>query len=531
MPTTTPKTVPAGVLNVAVPSLLNEDWVLRNLVEERRFVDPMADQLVRTDLATYEAIPALAESWDIKVRPDGQTDWVFKLRRGVQFHKGWGEVTAEDMREAILSFGNPNSLSPNVKFIWSDWLNKDPSRIETPDLYTLAVRSPGAISILLDQILSDFAAATWVYPKKYMDQVGEEGFRKSPVFSGPFEFKEHVRGVRLNLRALTEHWRVVPQFAELNFVVAPETATAIAMVRVGSADVASIATRYKPEVEAAGLRLVRSRSGGEDFLSFGGMYYAVSRQGFGENDPWVGSFDIKDPMGGEKAFKVRQALNLAVERQAILDKIVLGEGYLNAVVFNFLREGAPWWNPTWKPYPYDPQRAKALLAEAGYPNGFDITMYLIKEQPRGADVGEAIASMWEKNLSLRVKRVLTEYRPTVRNKMVERSTSGTAWMFSQSSVTDPVKYACAVGGPSSAVVLYFEHPAFETICPKALVEMDATKRAALVRELGDVLYRNYPNVPLVSVDILFIVGPKVKEWQPRPRQDHLSRLEYATRAK
>lgn len=531
--TATARRGPTGSLNVVAANLGNEDWVPRMFSREYAFVEPMTDTLVKTDLVTLLAVPGLAESWDIQTQPNGEIHWTFKLRKGVQFHKGQGEVTAEDVRETLLSFGKPGTLSGNAFFIWNDWLDKDPSRIQATDPYTLFVRSPRPISVLLDQVLSDFTPITYVYPKKYMDQVGEDGFRKSPVFSGPFEFREHRRGERFSLKAVTQHWRVVPEFAEINFIVAPETATAIAMLKTGFADIAPIPATAKGELQSPGLRIVRSVSASEDFIVLGGMYYTVARPGFGQGDPWVGSFDIKDPMGGEKALKVRQALNLAVDRQAILDKILLGEGYVSTLTFSFLKEGAPWWNSTWKPYPYDPKRAKELLGEAGYPNGFEVNLWLVRfpEALRGLDEGEAVASLWEQNLGIKVNRIPIEYRPTVRSKLVDRSTKGFAWTFNNVNVSDPTRYGCAVGGPSTSGVVHSEHPMWDQTCNKTLKEMDRSKQATFNRELGDFLYRNYPNIPIAYANVLFGVGSKVGDWQPRPRLAYPSQLEYIARSK
>ncbi|MBI2165186.1 MAG: ABC transporter substrate-binding protein [Chloroflexi bacterium] len=530
-PTATPKTVPTGTLNIAVPSMGNEDWLPRMVVQEGYLVQPMYDTLLQENFVNQDApLPGMAESWEVKQFPDGQVEYTFKLRKGVQFHKGWGEVTAEDLRDFFLAYGKSGTLSGGGFTIFTEWLGKDESRIQAKDRYTLFARSPQPTAYFLETGLTRGYGA--VYPKKYMAEVGEDGLRRQPVHAGPYEFKEHKRGERLSLKAVTDHWRVTPEFAELNFIVAPEPATQIAMLRIGQADIVSISRQFKPEVLAAGLRIITARNAGEDFLSFGGMYYAVPRPGFGVNDPWVGSYDIKEPVGGANALKVRQALNLAVDKQAILDKIYLGEGYVTTIVMQFQKEGVPWWNPAWKPYPYDPKRAKELLTEAGYPNGFSVNLWLPRF-PGGTqslDDGEAIASMWEKNLGLTVKRLVVEYRPTVRTPLVERNTKGYMWVFIQGGVGTPTT-ACTIGGISTTVVLHWEHPRWDDFCTKARAELDPGKRAAFTREVGDFFYNNYVSQPIVNPNVLYAVGPKVGQWEPTPNVSSAGRLEYATRAR
>ena len=523
---------PEGALNVAVPSLGNEDWLLRMYSQERHYVDPMADSLMPTPVIGREDLPGLAESWDVKELPDGQVEWTFTIRSGIQFHAGWGELTAEDMKETLVSFGKEGTLNGTGGLVYRTWLGSDPARFQVIDSHTFVVTSPTRVANLFDNRLTKHAATTWVFPKDYMDQVGEDGFRDAPVFTGPFAFHEHLRGQALRMEAVVDHWRVVPEFASLNLLVTPEVATAIAMVRTEIADIAGIPSRFRPEAEAAGLRLTEAETAGEDFVTFGGMFYAVPREGFGEGTPWVGSFDIKDPVGGENALKVRKALNLAVDRQAILDKVLLGAGYLSSISFAFQKEGAPWWNSEWNPYQYDPVLAKQLLTEAGYPNGFSINYWMIIQptSTRGMDEGEAVASMWEQNLGLDVNRQVIEYRPTVRTSLIERQTAGFALTWNNDVVTTPSIYGCGPGGPSTFVVVHWEHPMWDTTCAKLTTTVDPVEQAKLTRELGDFFYRNYPNVPLAYLNALFAVGPKIDFWKPRDLADAPTLLEYATSA-
>lgn len=523
---------PEGSLNVAVPSLGNEDWLLRMYSQERHYVDPMADSLMPTPVIGRGDLPGLAESWEVTNLPDGQVEWTFTLRSGIQFHGGWGELTAEDMKETLISFGKEGTLNGTGNKVFRQWLDSDPSRFQVTGRYTFVVTSPSPVADMFDNRLTKHAATTWVFPKRYMDQVGEDGFREAPVFTGPFEFGEHLREQVLKMEAVVDHWRVVPDFASLNLLKVPEVATAIAMVRTEIADIAGIPSKFRPEAVAAGLRITEADTAGEDFVSLGGMFYAVPREGFGAGTPWVGSFDIKDPVGGENALKVRKALNLAIDRQAILDKVLLGAGYLSALSFAFQKEGQPWWNSAWEPYPYDPVLAKQLLTEAGYPDGFSINFWLIIQatSTRGMDESEAVASMWEQNLGLDVNRQVIEYRPTVRSSLIDRTTGGFAFTWNNDVVTKPSIYGCGPGGPSTFVVVHWEHPMWDDKCALLTTTVDPVEQAKITKELGDFFYRNYPNIPLAYLNALFAIGPKVDFWKPRDLADAPTLLEYATSA-
>ena len=525
-------TGPQGILNVARADLSTEDWVLRLVAGKDVVLSHMSDTLVQLNDLSFDPEPQMAESWEITKRPDGQTDWTFNLRDDMQFQKGEGEVTAEDARESFLSMGIDGTKNGFAVFIWRNWIAEDPSRITAPDKYTLKVTSPAPISTLLQLVLSDYAGASWIFPKQYMDRVGEDGFQDSPVYTGPYEFEEHERGVQVTLTARTDHWRVVPEFGKLRFNIIPEVATVLANVRAGTIDVAEVPLRFKAEIQSLGMTTRRALGGGEDFIQFGSMYFVVPRDGFDSTLPWVGDFDQKDPAGGPNALKVRQALNFSIDRQALLDVTVAGEGYKSTIMANFGQEGVPWWNPAWHPYEFDPVKAKNLLTEAGYPDGFEVNLWILKGTGagRGEDQGEAVASMWEQNLGLKVNRLLVDYRPTVRENLVNRTTGNHMWVFNREQVSNPTNAGCRVGGPSNATVLHFEHPSWDKYCPLLLGTTDPIENARLTRELGDIFYRNHFNAPLVNPNILYVIGPKVLDWQPYPRQQNIFRLEYATRA-
>jgi len=532
IPATPAPTGPQGILNIARTNLSTEDWVLRLVAGKDVVLYHMNDTLVALNDESFDPEPQMAESWDIKKRADGQTDWTFNLRKGMTFQQGQGEVTAQDAMESFLSMGKDGTKNGFAVFIWRNWIGEDPTRITAPDKHTIKVTSPAPISTLLQLVLSDYAGASWIFPKKYMDEVGEDGFQDNPVYTGPFEFEEHQRGVQVTLNARTDHWRVVPEFAQLRFHIIPEVATVLANVRANTIDVAEMPLRFKKEIESLGMTTRRALGGGEDFIQFGSMYYVVPRDGFDSTLPWVGDFDQKDPAGGENALKVRQALNHAIDRQAILDVTVAGEGYASTIMGNFQKPGVPWWNPAWHPYEFDPVLAKNLLTEAGYPDGFEVNLWILKGTGagRGEDQGEAVASMWEQNLGLKVNRLLVSYRPTVRENLVNRTTGGHMWVFNREQVSNPTNAGCRVGGPSNAVVLHFEHPAWDKYCPLLQAATDPVENARLTRELGDIFYRNHFNAPLVNPNILYVIGPKVLDWQPFPRQQNIFRLEYATRA-
>ncbi|MBI2166413.1 MAG: hypothetical protein HYU29_08455 [Chloroflexi bacterium] len=150
-------------------------------------------------------------------------------------------------------------------------------------------------------------------------------------------------------------------------------------------------------------------------------------------------------------------------------------------------------------------------------------------EPANEAISEAVASMWEQNLGLRVKRQLTEYRPTVRQKLVERATAGYTYIFSNPGVSDPVNYGCACCiGPSWVTVLHTEHPKVDELCGPLLKELDTNKWVPGLQKLGDFLYYNYWNAPIANGNALFAAGKRVKSYTPWPQSSLMQVIEYVT---
>ncbi|MBI2165161.1 MAG: hypothetical protein HYU29_02005 [Chloroflexi bacterium] len=482
--------------------------------------------LLDQDPVTKTSIPSLATEWKTTLKPDGTVDWAFKLRKGVQFHKGWGEMTAEDIKFSLTEFQKPGSLAVNASVL-VDWYGKDPKNIEIVNDYEFVVHSPKVMVQVEDLLLN--RGFPPIYPKKYMDKVGEERFAENPSFTGPYEFAEHKRAQFLKLRALEEHWRIVPEFAEVNILVVPEVASEVAVMRTGKADMMELPHKALKEAQAAGMRLTRLSLALSSDGWFGGMWLK-NRPTYDPTVPWVGQ-DILDP----KPTAVRQAMNLALDRTTIVEKLMFGEGEATNTAGFAYTPGAAWTNPSSKPYPYDPKKAKELLAQAGYPNGFELGIWLVNPAtttngPYDFDVSEAMASYWEA-IGLKPNRLPTDYRPQVRQKLIDRKTGGWTYMVGNSTDNTPWGHVCTVLGASTTTIHHTEHPFIDESCAKMNLELDFKKRVATATELGDWIFRNYIMLPVAFGTRIYALSPRV-DWLPTQRgQTITSRLEYARHTK
>jgi len=379
---------PEGTLTVAVATFGNERWLPHLYVgAEDVVLKPMYENLLTRDPKTGELAPMLAERWKVA---DGGRTWSFYLRKGVQFHGGRGEMTAEDVKftfNTIAKDGSANSLAPEFRLIKS-------MEVENP--YTLTVRFDKPFVVFGNKVNQGlFASVAFIQSKRYVETAKDDGAERLPVATGPWKFVEHVRGDRIVYEAVENHWRATPHFKRLVFVKVPEPSTRMAMLRAGSVDVIEVGGEYADELKQVGVRTLLMPNTSWLYIILGGQW--ATKPTYDPKVPWA-------QPDAERARKVRMALNLAVDKQAIVQRVL---GGLGTVMGSWLMYPSdPWASDALKkPYPYDPAKAKALLAEAGYPSGFETTMNLTAWPGRGflPDVGEAVATYWEK-IGIRVKR-------------------------------------------------------------------------------------------------------------------------------
>ena len=313
----------------------------------------MFDSLLHKN-TKLEYEPSLATSW----KAVNDTTWEFKLRKGVKFHNG-DVLTAEDVKfsfDRVLEPGKEQKRSPqygNVRAIKE-------VRIVNPDTIHLVTDKP--FPLLLERLV--FFP---IVPKKHIEKVGDAAFAESAtVGTGPWKLVEWKRGQHLRLEAFNDHWRGKPAFKNLVFREIPEVATQLAELKTGGVDlIRNVSADLLPEIKANAQTYVTSAP--------------ILRTHFI-------SLDMRSEPFNKKL--ARQAANYAIDRDAIVQKMMAGLGKPMATVVHAAVFG---YDPSVTAYPYDPKKAKALLAQAGYPNGVDITIHSAFTEFR--PVFEAMAQM------------------------------------------------------------------------------------------------------------------------------------------
>jgi peptide/nickel transport system substrate-binding protein len=231
----------------------------------------------------------------------------------------------------------------------------------------------------------------------------------------------------------------------------------------------------------------------------------------------------------ERARKVRLALNLAVDKRAIIQQILGGLGTAAGAV-NFYPTD-PWTTEALaQPYPYDPERAKALLAEAGYPHGFTVTMNLTAWPGRSylPEVGEAVAIYWEK-IGLKVTRRPVD-RAVFAADFRARTYPGVALAYAGPVIApEPWELLKRFTHTQGAVQLLVEHPTLDALVDRLGAEPNTAERARIMREdLGPWLYEYMPAVSIGATHAIAGVGPRVGEWSIIRGHMGLHNWEYVT---
>ena len=282
----------------------------------------------------HDLEPALATSW----RAVSDTVLEFKLRRGVKFHNG-DVLTADDVK-----FSFERALDVSKKLTWQGQLRgiKD---LQALDGETVRLVTEKPFPALLPRL-----AGFFIVPRKHVEKVGDQAFAAAPVGTGPWRVVEWKRDQHIRLEAFHGHWRGRAPFRHLVVRGLPDVGTRMAELKTGGVDLV-----WWPPADVIP-DLAKQPNLHISSVSGARVHYVT--------------LDMRYPPFDSKL--VRQAANYAIDKQALIQKLMGGRAVQIATTVAPITFG---YDPEVSPYPYDPQKARELLAQAGYPNGVDITLH------------------------------------------------------------------------------------------------------------------------------------------------------------
>jgi peptide/nickel transport system substrate-binding protein len=410
--------------------------------------------------------PSLAESWTVS--PDGRV-YEFKLREGLKFHNG-DTFTAEDVKFSFHRAKGSKILHEKVREVTV----LGPARVR----FTLHEAWPDFITFYGSLV----SGAGWVVPKKYIEQVGNDGFKKAPIGLGPYKFVSHTPGVELVMEANESYWRKMPSVKRLIYKSVPESTTRLAMLKRGEVDVAYLLDVPQAQEVKRDPNLKLAFSGGIavfylDFL-----------------DQW----DPKSPWADRR---VRLAANYAIDRQALSEAETLGA---SKPAGNHVPPSFDFALPL-EPYPYDPARAKQLLAEAGYPNGFEGGDF--HQLPPYFSLGESIVNYFQA-VGIRT-RMRSMERAAYFSLILSKKAKGVC-------VCSTALYGNAASRlseiiPSTGGWAYGGYPDIDELFKRQGVETDRKKREVLLHQIQRLVHERVRYGPIYQYIWPSGVGPRVEE--------------------
>jgi peptide/nickel transport system substrate-binding protein len=471
----------------------------RSSQSEKTLWDCMYDPLIMRDPKTFEYRPGLATEWKAS---DGLRTWTFKLRSGVKFHEGWGEMTAEDVKFTV-----EQNLRPDVPGGSAPFFRAHLARIETPDKLTVVMHFKNPVWEVASNF-TQFVGYQNITSKKHVESVGEDKAALHPIGTGPWRHVEGKQGDYHRFEAVPNHWRKTPAFKELVVRRIPDAATRLTGLRAGEIDIGQVVGDYLDQARRAGLRIHETPSALCHWVVLHGQT-TPEREDFCPTCPWAG--DPKDARSQENARKVRLALNLAVNKKAIISGLWKGTGAEAPFMYWYypFHKG---FSPDWKIPPHDPERAKKLLAEAGHAGGFEVRVnpMVMTYALDGPDVMEAVALDWEK-IGIKVRRA-PEAFSTFLPKIRARKTAKTHWVYGSPPFDEPVLAWQRTIYTKGSFYLLCDGPYDEDV-ETISRELDGEKRARMTRALGQKLYDQYHGVMLGVKSTTWAVTKKVKAWQ------------------
>jgi peptide/nickel transport system substrate-binding protein len=478
---------PKGTLVFAVESLAAQtlDPILEQRPGNAVYQAVMYDSLVGFDTEKGGLGPGVAESW--KLSDDGLT-WTFKLRAGQKWHNG-DPLTADDVKFSLERHMGPGSVAAAAAS-----MRRSIKSIDVVDDLTVSVTTNGPQLGLPATLSRAVAPEGTVMPKKYIQSVGEEEYRKKPIGSGPWKFLKSVPGDRLEFEAVDwNHWRGRPQFKNLTILQIPEEATRIAMARTGEVSIASIG----PEAMAGAAR------GGLEVLAVPGTMQAVFQ--------FWGTYRPQSADNPVSKQRVRQALSLAIDRQQIIEHVMAGRAQIPRPFSTFSYTDSlsvdRWKKWTDENFRYDPALAKKILAEEGYPNGFELkfantalpgTQFMV-------DVGTAIADMWTRiGIKVTVKHYeWGSFPPLVRGN--QEQLNGWASMYRTVGRPDaPWRYDAAFSSTGNERLLGDKDicndtcKRFDELYKAVINERDPKKRTELNDAMVETVANAWMSIPIIE---------------------------------
>jgi peptide/nickel transport system substrate-binding protein len=426
-------------------------------------------------------IPGLATSWEAL---DDNT-WEFTLREGVIFHNG-NPFNAESVKYTLDRVLDEERNAP-IRPLLANITN-----VEIIDDYTVQI-SIAEPDLLLPARLAELYGS--MLDPAYVEENGDDYIALNPVGTGPYKFVEWVKNDHITLVPNEDYWGDVPQVDEIVFRPIPDNGARVAALLAGDVDIINgIPIPQEPVVaNYPNVRSVR--------VPVPRIYYI--------------SMDVRKPPFDD--VRVRQAVNYAIDRQAIVDNLFAGFGVPAAVT----HPQASWgFNPDLEPYPYDPEKARELLAEAGYPDGFDTEFdTFVGRLPAHDLIAQAVVSQLA-DVGINAKVNAFEFGVFSERRVGDQHAPLFVYSIGDWALEPVWMYGWLTQGQAGH---YWSPPEWEALLDELSATYDPQERIPLYYAVQDMMYEQAPLAAVAELETIWGMRDGVS-YQPRPDET----LKFAT---
>ena len=469
----------------------------------------------------------LVKEWTVD--PNGLVH-TFKLQEGVSWHStrfgDWGEFSADDFLYSLHNVSTEGSRHPRAGRIRKNFTCPDCTLTKIDDYTVQLVRPTLSVEITWDSFRNGGGSVAMI-SKKHVETVGEEEANFQSVGTGSWELMEAKTDDFRRVEAVEDHWRKTPAFAEMTWIQFGEESTRLANFLTGELDTGQFALDSIEEIK-------RTPPDGVDYMVFLGQilwrfnmmghnYYNDHEAHLGDKPqvplgkdplkcdlPYISCNRDLNSQEWDDARKVRRALNIAIDRQKLVNNLAFGEGepwYVNYWDKAQIQK----WGLTDITIPYDIEEAKRLLTEAGYPDGFEMDMVVTDRPPGSNTVGQAVLTMWQDiGVSATISQLpYVAYRPTLVNRTAAQYHS----YNNTPSSPEPLNYYSVFHSTANGFNFGAQHPVLEEIINRAAATADEAERFAIEEEIARWLHAQELAIPLFGENMVWPLSNKLGRWE------------------
>lgn len=454
----------------------------------RQIFEPLVDEDLTkpSDRAAVPALrPGLASSW--KISPDA-TVYTFHIRKGAKFHDGTPlnaaavEFNIRRMWDKGFQYYDAKSAGQTT-FVWQQLKS-----IATPDAMTLQLTMKQPFEPFLRLLAQGGGGSTGIMSPASVKRYGNDNVGEHPVGTGPFKFADRVRGQRITLERNNEYWGTKPRLDKVVFRPLPDPSARVASLRADEVDMIAV----PPPDSVASLK----QSGFQ--LSEGAPPHV-----------WYLSFNFGDPILKNKL--VRQAINLAIDRQGMATNLLKDTA---KPAYDVQAPANAAYVENTEAYGYNPEKAKQLLAKAGYPNGFS-TQMMTSVDGSGQIVPVPMAEYIQQNLAkvgIRVKLQTSEWISYL-SKWARGTPSGVGWAQQSWGMTTPywlyIATSSSLKAPNGPNVGGYDNPRLDQVMQEAITATSESAAVEKWKEANRIVTDDAAIAPIVNDKAPYILSPRV----------------------